>query len=69
MGLFGSEANGERCWGHSGFWGTTALHCPALDLTIAFSVNDALRRDDIGNDRLLPDLFALIQSAGAATGA
>ncbi|HEY7034826.1 MAG TPA: serine hydrolase domain-containing protein [Thermomicrobiales bacterium] len=65
MGIFGSDVDGVRCWGHSGFWGTTALHCPAIDLTIAFSVNDALRRDDVGNQSLLPELFALLRSAGA----
>ncbi len=28
---------GETCWTHSGRWGTTAVHCPRIDLTIARS--------------------------------
>ncbi len=37
LGLVRAEIEGEICWGHGGFWGTSALHCPVLDLTIARS--------------------------------
>jgi hypothetical protein len=32
---------GEVCWGHSGFWGTTVVHCPRTGATIAIAVNQA----------------------------
>ena len=32
---------GESCWAHSGFWGTTVVHCPRSDVTIALTVNQA----------------------------
>lgn len=27
------------CWGHTGFWGTYAFHCPAADVTVVLTVN------------------------------
>jgi D-alanyl-D-alanine carboxypeptidase len=42
MGIFsveiGSRAS-ESCWGHSGFWGTTVVHCPDSGVTVALTVN------------------------------
>lgn len=37
MGITAMIIEGEICWGHGGRWGTMALHCPRLDLTIARS--------------------------------
>jgi D-alanyl-D-alanine carboxypeptidase len=42
MGIFSVEIGGragESCWGHSGFWGTTVVHCPNSGITLALAVN------------------------------
>ncbi|WP_284359598.1 serine hydrolase domain-containing protein [Candidatus Phycosocius spiralis] len=41
---------GETCWGHGGFWGTAAFHCPRLDITVARSVGQANARFDMSKD-------------------
>ncbi len=41
MGIYEVDAAGERCFGHAGFWGTQTIHCPALDLTFARTINQA----------------------------
>jgi D-alanyl-D-alanine carboxypeptidase len=37
MGISPMTILGETCWSHGGRWGTIALSCPALDLTVARS--------------------------------
>lgn len=32
---------GRECWGHTGFWGTAAYHCPVVDVTIVRHTNQA----------------------------
>jgi len=32
---------GNLCWGHTGFWGTSAYHCPEPDVTIVRHYNQA----------------------------
>lgn len=32
---------GNVCWGHTGFWGTSAYHCPEADVTIVRHYNQA----------------------------
>lgn len=41
MGLFVRQIEGETCYTHSGFWGTLAIHCPDIDVTVAAAVTDA----------------------------
>ena len=44
MGIFSNRIggrSGENCWAHSGFWGTTVIHCPASNVTLALDVNQA----------------------------
>jgi D-alanyl-D-alanine carboxypeptidase len=41
MGIFRTEVDGETCFEHPGYWGTDALHCPELDLTLVRTVNQA----------------------------
>src|SRR5207247_4402669 len=41
MGIFAESLGRATCWHHDGFWGTTVLHCPHGDLTIAITVNQA----------------------------
>jgi D-alanyl-D-alanine carboxypeptidase len=41
MGIFRVDVDGERCFGHPGYWGTETIHCPRLNLTIARTTNQA----------------------------
>jgi D-alanyl-D-alanine carboxypeptidase len=41
MGIYRVDLDGERCYEHPGYWGTEAIHCPRLDLTIARTTNQA----------------------------
>ena len=40
LGIFRINVAGKAGWGHSGFWGTAAMHFPAEGLTIAAAVNE-----------------------------
>lgn len=39
MGIGRGRIGTELCYGHSGYWGTTARHCPASDVTVAAAMN------------------------------
>jgi D-alanyl-D-alanine carboxypeptidase len=41
LGLLRMEVAGVTCWGHGGRWGSVALHCPSIDLTIARSTGQS----------------------------
>ncbi len=41
LGIFETRIAGSRCYGHPGWWGTEAYHCPEPDLTFALTVNQA----------------------------
>ena len=41
MGIFTDSIGQTACWHHDGFWGTSVLHCPRSNVTIAISVNQA----------------------------
>jgi D-alanyl-D-alanine carboxypeptidase len=41
-------ANGVDCFGHSGFWGTEAWHCPAVDVTVVGAVTEANADEALG---------------------
>lgn len=41
MGIFRVDVDGETCFEHPGYWGTDALYCPRLDLTIVRTTNQA----------------------------
>lgn len=45
MGIFRVDLDGETCYEHPGYWGTEAIHCPRLDLTIARTTNQAYDAD------------------------
>ena len=64
MGIFSGDYNGTPCWNHAGFWGTAAFHCPAIDLTITFSVNDGMRLEDVGLAKMMPEVFSVLIAAG-----
>jgi D-alanyl-D-alanine carboxypeptidase len=46
LGLQPLKLHGELCWGHGGFWGTSAFHCPRLDITVARSVGQSNAMQD-----------------------
>lgn len=35
MGIYSVVIDGQTCWGHAGFWGTSFFHCPSADVTVA----------------------------------
>lgn len=49
MGIFRVDLDGETCFGHPGYWGTDALHCPRLDLTLVRTTNQASDSDFDGS--------------------
>jgi D-alanyl-D-alanine carboxypeptidase len=58
MGIFRVDVAGERCFGHPGYWGTEAVHCPGLDLTYTRTTNQADDSDFVSGplERVLADL-------------
>lgn len=44
MGIGRAQYGDVLCYGHGGFWGTAARHCPALDLTVTAAVNSTTAR-------------------------
>lgn len=57
MGIQRMTLGGEACWGHTGFWGTGAHHCPAADVTVVRHTNQA-QPDDAFIARTLYDRVA-----------
>lgn len=45
MGIQRMAIGGHECWGHTGFWGTAAHHCPGPDVTIVRHTNQAQPED------------------------
>ncbi|MDQ3410529.1 MAG: beta-lactamase family protein [Chloroflexota bacterium] len=68
MGLFGQGWHGFRCWQHTGYWGSLAVACPEIELTIGLMLFQATvsRESGIGefSKRLADQVRARI-GAGA----
>ncbi|MFY7761038.1 MAG: serine hydrolase domain-containing protein [Aquidulcibacter sp.] len=64
LGIEPTKLNGEVCWGHGGFWGTSAFHCPRLDITVARSTGQSNSMQ--GYREGFGPLSALILAAQAA---
>jgi D-alanyl-D-alanine carboxypeptidase len=47
LGLELLRVDDAECWGHTGYWGVAAWHCPALDVTVATAVSDTARKDEL----------------------
>jgi len=63
MGIFFNRIGGrgrEDCWAHSGFWGTTVIHCPASDVTVALTVDQA-DNFDVTSQRFLATILRLVR--------
>jgi D-alanyl-D-alanine carboxypeptidase len=52
--------SGEDGWAHSGFWGTTVIHCPASNVTLALAVNQA-EGFDLPSQRFLATILRLVR--------
>ena len=64
LGLYPTKLHGELCWGHGGYWGTAAVHCPRLDLTLARSTGQAnAQQTDREGSGALSALILLAQAA------
>jgi len=63
MGIFSSRFAGEDCWAHSGFWGTTVVHCPRSGATIAVAVNQA-KDFDRPSQALVAQLLRIVRAHG-----
>jgi D-alanyl-D-alanine carboxypeptidase len=62
MGIFSVELGGragESCWGHSGFWGTTAVDCPRSGVTLALTVNQG-KGFDLPSQQFLAKILRLL---------
>lgn len=60
-GIYRVDLDDQPCWYHEGFWGVIALTCPALDITVVRTINQA--QPDDGYD--LSDLvIAVLQALG-----
>lgn len=60
MGIGRAQYGDVLCYGHGGFWGTAARHCPALDLTVTAAVTSTTARGA---------LVAIVQGAIGRTAA
>jgi D-alanyl-D-alanine carboxypeptidase len=56
--------SGVDCYGHAGFWGTEAWHCPAVDVTVVGAVNESAAEDTLRHMAR-----RAVESAVAASGA
>jgi D-alanyl-D-alanine carboxypeptidase len=67
MGIFSNDLggrSGQSCWAHSGFWGTTVIHCPATDVTLALAVNQG-KNFDLPSQQFLSRILRLVSSPQA----
>lgn len=58
MGIWVLETEGHTTYHHTGFWGTTAIHVPDLDLTIAATANQNQCGEDF--DRLVAGVIDIV---------
>ncbi|MEA2515668.1 MAG: hypothetical protein QOJ59_5157 [Thermomicrobiales bacterium] len=68
MGLFRYEIAGSVWWRHSGFWGTTAIYSPDLDLTLTYSATQDEVVSDLDAESLIGGLLTVVgDAAGTPT--
>lgn len=58
MGMWVLDTEGRTTYHHTGFWGTTAIHVPDLDLTIAATANQNQCGDDF--DRIVAEVIRIV---------
>lgn len=49
LGIYGTEARGQRGHGHGGFWGTTAMVFPGAGITVAIAVTEQAESRPVAN--------------------
>ena len=47
LGIVRAEFDGVVCYGHGGFWGILAWHCPGINLTVAAAATNVTARDAV----------------------
>ena len=47
LGIVRAEFDGVVCYGHGGFWGILAWHCPDINLTVAAAATNVTARDAV----------------------
>jgi len=47
LGIVRAEFDGLVCYGHGGFWGILAWHCPDVDLTVVAAATNVTARDAV----------------------
>jgi D-alanyl-D-alanine carboxypeptidase len=65
MGMQRRRIGGQACWGHTGFWGTSAFHCPDADVTIVRHYNQAQPEDAFTFADLFDRIAGLLEMAPA----
>jgi D-alanyl-D-alanine carboxypeptidase len=60
MGIFSERFAEEDCWSHSGFWGTTVVHCPRTGATVAVAVNQA-KGFDVASQEFVGELLRIVR--------
>ena len=64
MGVWVQQTAGHTAYHHSGFWGTTAVHVPDLDLTLAATVNQNNARPAFA--RITENVVRIVDEVAAA---
>lgn len=61
MGIASRKIVGNACWGHTGFWGTSAYYCPNADITIVRHYNQARPAREFTFNSLHTQIAQLLQ--------
>ncbi|MGI8654143.1 MAG: hypothetical protein ACR2LC_02865 [Pyrinomonadaceae bacterium] len=61
MGISRRNIAGNVCWGHTGFWGTSAYHCPDANVTIVRHYNQAQPGKDFISNNLYKQIASLLR--------
>ncbi len=61
MGISRRSIGGKACWGHTGFWGTSAYHCPESDVTIVRHYNQAQPNEGFIFNKLYGEIANALQ--------
>jgi D-alanyl-D-alanine carboxypeptidase len=67
MYLFHREIGGETWWGHDGYWGTTALTCPASDVTIVTGHQRSNMPKAFDRLEIVARVFSMLRSSNASS--
>jgi D-alanyl-D-alanine carboxypeptidase len=60
MGIQQRQIAGSACWGHTGVWGSSAFHCPELDVTIVRHYGQAQPEEAFFFNRLYEQIAELL---------